>query len=288
MLIYKITHMNSGKSYIGLTTRKTVYQRYREHFYVAKRHHNKKGSPHKFKDILHEENYDKSKFNVTILDTASTLIELIEKEAYYIKKYDTVNSGFNVVNGGSDTVHREAVSKGLIKYWANVDETKRQERIDILKHMISENKENYVNRAKSLAIKNCLPIKLILYGNEHTFQSLYSNNGLKKFCDINNINFYDCKQKAKGTIEQDHEIKCYFLDINGNEIKFNTTRKKFEKSKYTKTKYKSYTLLSPNNKKTVITNLKQFCHEHSLCIKNIYGILNGKEKSHKGWKIYNA
>lgn len=84
--IYKITNKINGRSYIGQS--KDIEKRWKEHV-----HH--KDSPID-KNIyeLGDEN-----FELEVLEECSP-DQLDEKEDFYIKKYDSINNGYNRIGGG--------------------------------------------------------------------------------------------------------------------------------------------------------------------------------------------
>lgn len=47
---------------------------------------------------------------------------------------------------------------------------------------------------------------------------------------------------------------------------------------------KKFKLLSPDGEIYEGTNITKFCQEHELCKENITAVLNGRRKSHKGWR----
>lgn len=89
--IYKITILTTNKSYIGLTN--NVYRRISQHKHYAKR--NIEGRNNLYKDWNRNgiDNY-----SLDILEEFEFLNkrDSYNKEAYYIKKYDTYNNGYNV------------------------------------------------------------------------------------------------------------------------------------------------------------------------------------------------
>ena len=93
---YKISTTKSNKVYIGLTT-KTVEKRFAQHL---------KNSTEKSKNYLPLYQamnlYGKETFSVIQIDTAKDRNELNRKERYWIKYYDSINNGYNVLSGGTD------------------------------------------------------------------------------------------------------------------------------------------------------------------------------------------
>lgn len=94
--IYKITTTKSNKVYIGQTT-KTVGERFAEHL---------KNSTEKSKNTLHlylaMNLYGKETFSVEQIDIAEDRNDLNNKECYWINFYDSINNGYNMMEGGND------------------------------------------------------------------------------------------------------------------------------------------------------------------------------------------
>lgn len=94
--IYKIKTTKSDKVYIGQTTR-TVAERFAEHL---------KNSTEKSKygiHLYHAMNlYGKETFSVEQIDFAENREELNDKERYWIKFYNSIINGYNMMEGGND------------------------------------------------------------------------------------------------------------------------------------------------------------------------------------------
>lgn len=94
--IYKISNSVNSKLYIGQTTR-DVDKRFKEHL---------KSCSEKSKKTLHLYQamnlYGKDKFFVEQIDEANSQEELNEKEKYWIEFYDSINTGYNMMAGGSE------------------------------------------------------------------------------------------------------------------------------------------------------------------------------------------
>lgn len=95
MYIYCIVNKINSKKYIGLTT-KCIYARFNQHIYNAKNTKNTNQLSHAIRK------YGEEYFHTYLLDTASNITELREKEIYYIKQFDTFNSGYNMTVGGEN------------------------------------------------------------------------------------------------------------------------------------------------------------------------------------------
>jgi len=100
MIIYKLTNKYNNKSYIGLTTA-SLEQRLRQHHYES-RH----GVDRPLYRAMRK--YGEDAFIATIIDSASSLQELKEKEQYWIQYYNTygaLGKGYNATKGGDVRTH---------------------------------------------------------------------------------------------------------------------------------------------------------------------------------------
>lgn len=96
MLIYKITNMVNGKLYVGQTTR-TLDERKWQHINNAK-----KGTKTHLYNAMRKYGIDNFVFE-KICDV-DNIEDLNILERYYIAKYDCINSGYNMVDGGNNNV----------------------------------------------------------------------------------------------------------------------------------------------------------------------------------------
>ena len=99
-IIYQATNIYNNKIYIGKTS-KTLEYRKKRHLYTSK---SKKNIY--FYNAINKYGFDK--FIWEILDTADTLVELNEKEIYWINKKNSMNENFGYNthlggNGGAQT-----------------------------------------------------------------------------------------------------------------------------------------------------------------------------------------
>lgn len=82
--VYIITNDTNDKVYIGQTTQ-TLHDRFYSHL------NNPANPMSKIMNEIGEEH-----FKISLLDdTASNLDELLEKEKYYVKKYNSIENGYN-------------------------------------------------------------------------------------------------------------------------------------------------------------------------------------------------
>lgn len=96
MLIYKATSKTSGKSYIGQTV-KSLNQRKSEHKHRALYEKDYKNA---FHNAIRKYGFDDFEWTVIEESDSWTYETLDQKEKDYIKFYDTIKSGYNILEGG--------------------------------------------------------------------------------------------------------------------------------------------------------------------------------------------
>lgn len=113
-IIYKATNKNTNKIYIGQTI-KTLEERKYHHIYRALN----SDISTKFCNSIRK--HGERAFLWEILDTAENAIELDEKERMYIAKYSSIESGYNILEGG-DCSERDgdlmAIQCGSLPFYA--------------------------------------------------------------------------------------------------------------------------------------------------------------------------
>jgi group I intron endonuclease len=101
MIIYKCQNKLSNKVYIGQTT-KSLNDRIQQHIKVA----NQKAKSKFHKALI---SYGIDNFDWIIIDTANSKDELNKLEIYYIKEYNSIDIGYNMVDGGTGGYNQMAV-----------------------------------------------------------------------------------------------------------------------------------------------------------------------------------
>lgn len=91
-LVYKVTNQETGKAYIGVTTR-SMEERKADHIQKAN-----KGMGGYFQEGI--ATYGADAFRWEQIDTATSSNELAEKEKKYILQYDSKENGYNSDSGG--------------------------------------------------------------------------------------------------------------------------------------------------------------------------------------------
>lgn len=157
--IYKLTNLQTNKIYIGKTTR-TLEERLKEHeFYANNEEHN----THLARSIR---KYGINNFKIEVLDTAFSEKELNEKEQFWIKKYNTIQNGYNLTDGGEG---------------GNTYKYKTDEELQQIKNKISLSKK-YEKNPKATKVK----CKNELTQEEYHFNTLIE---MQEFFKENNHNF---------------------------------------------------------------------------------------------------
>ena len=98
MYIYKFTHKESGRCYIGQTIQAPNRRRL-EH--IADSKHTPK--TYHFHNALKK--YGIDSFTFEIIAEATSLIELNLLEEKYVDQYDAINNGFNIRQAGGNKLH---------------------------------------------------------------------------------------------------------------------------------------------------------------------------------------
>jgi len=100
MYIYKFTHIDTGRSYIGQTIQ-NPNQRRLEHIadsrYTSREYH--------FHNALRK--YGIDSFIFEVIDQASSIEELNLLEEKYVEQFDSINDGFNIRQAGGNKLHSE-------------------------------------------------------------------------------------------------------------------------------------------------------------------------------------
>jgi len=107
-IIYKVTHKESGMTYIGVT-KDSLKSRKKDHIQKAN-----KETGHQFQEAIGT--YGPEAFSWAQVDTANTISELARKEKEYILQYDCKENGYNQDAGGGfkKTVYQYSVDDGLL------------------------------------------------------------------------------------------------------------------------------------------------------------------------------
>ena len=128
-VIYKITNLLSGKSYIGQTV----------NFEQRKKDHLKAKDNYSIHKALRK--YGKENFSWELLEENVPQNLLNEREIYWIKYYNTYFNGYNETKGGDD-------GTALVKWIKN---NKTQHKEQALKNLEKAQQSNKINKERHLA-----------------------------------------------------------------------------------------------------------------------------------------
>ena len=107
MIIYKITNNINSKVYIGQTVQ-SLDKRWKRHTWYSTLNRNAMAITNAIKK------YGKENFKIEIIDEASDIIELNEKEVFYIKKMKSLSpNGYNLTTGGFNKFLSEETKKKI-------------------------------------------------------------------------------------------------------------------------------------------------------------------------------
>jgi len=106
MHIYKWTHKETGKSYIGQSIQ-DPNQRRLEH--IAHSRHSDR--TYHFHNAIRK--YGVEAFDWEVIDYANTIEQLNYLEVFYMNKYDSINNGYNLREGGNNKLHSEESKKRI-------------------------------------------------------------------------------------------------------------------------------------------------------------------------------
>lgn len=127
MHIYKFTHNESNRSYIGQTIQ-DPNQRRLEH--IADSRH--KPRTYHFHNALKK--YGIESFTFTVIAEAKTLEELNDLEEFYVNYYDSINNGFNIRFPGGNKTHNPESKKRMSVAQTKAHERRRKNQDGIEKH----------------------------------------------------------------------------------------------------------------------------------------------------------
>lgn len=176
VIIYKITNQINGKVYIGQTIN-TLEHRKQQHLKCAKY-----GNSRHLYNAMRK--YGVENFKFEQIDTANSLDDLNYLETYYIVKYDSVRSGYNMSYGGDNNIMFE--------------EKSRQKHDDIM---------------RSDAVRNKISKSMREYRKIHPFSDEHRRKLSEKAKGNHNFGSGDTRS-----------IGCFCVDEFGNEQHFHSYR----------------------------------------------------------------
>ena len=243
----------TGKKYIGQTIKNNFNLRIAEHFASANKN-NRKG---KFQKALKK--YGRNGFIWGIIEECD-LIELNNREIYWIAEYKTVENGYNLSPGGGQPP--EYFCK---EYLVETPDGERQT-IQNLSQYCRNNDLNIGHLHETLCGKRV----------QHKGYRLIprTENEIEKY-EIQRKNVYE--NRKRGLVKEENGM---FGKNHKNETKEKMLKRKRELFA------KTYHLVSPEGKEIIVkTTLREFCREYELERKSLTNVIKGKAKQHKGWTV---
>lgn len=149
MIIYMARNRINNKVYIGQTKR-TLEERKYQHIGIAL-----SGNGFRFHDAIRK--YGVDNFEWSTLEVVSSLDKLDERELYWIKYYNSYNTGYNSTPGNTNPMHCEDIKK-------HHDEIMRSKEI---RDKISKSMKQRIAEGKFFSEEHRKKISEKLKGNKH-------------------------------------------------------------------------------------------------------------------------
>lgn len=221
MLIYKVENKINHKVYIGQTI-KTLEERKCEHLKYV---HNGKGF--RFHKAIRK--YGEDNFIWSVIDTASTVEELNQKECYWIEYYKSYINGYNSTKGDSNPMnykpsklHHDNVMKSL---------EVRQKISNTMKQRIS--KGEFFTKEHRQKISEKLKWNKHFAGHKRTTTAIEATaKSLRK-----QVSCYDLDGNKVKTFDSVTEAAKWLYNTKCSNYKNLTTLKDLIKRSYVKNKY---------------------------------------------------
>lgn len=295
MIIYKSTNNITGKVYIGQTTQ-TLEKRVNNHIKESKTNKNRP-----FMSAINK--YGKDNFIFEIIDSATDLDELNDKEIYWINYYNSVSpNGYNITGGGQGKkmmVTNELskrISKGL-KNSEKWQETKNSEEYKIKmeksfigwfrgKKFTKEHKEKIweKNKDRILGFNKSTSKKWIVVdkdnniirmtGKEEYFEKLGMDNG-----DISRMS----KILSQGKYRKRYNGYYCFIDNGETDETILSIVSKLDE--FYNTEYKIYNRITQETKILKKDEVYSFCMTENYNYSSFLRMIKGQFKSYKNWVI---
>lgn len=233
--IYKLTFSN-GAFYIGRSI--NIEKRFKDHCSHLSR--NCSGSP----KLQAEYNRLESLPLLDILEEAS-IDTLSDKEVYWIKLYDAVNKGLNVLIGGTDVLYGDTHPQS--KY-------SNEQIVNVLEYLASDTPiYTHIDIEKLTKVKSTT-IKDIVCGKGHTWLKEHFPDTYEKMLLVKNTR--KSVNSMANLNPQANKKTLVYPDV-----------------------------ISPNGTVYTIEHLSNFAKEHGLQASNLSHVLSGRRAHHKGWKL---
>ena len=195
MIVYRAYNKITGKCYVGITTQ-TFVQRKMEHYSRALN----SSRQHKFYLAIRKYGFDS--FEWEIIDRATTLEELTEKEKCYIKQYNSYARGYNCNEGGTIVSEetKKLISKALtgrIVTWGQKTKATRIER------------DNYRNTIVASGADNVNSKSYLIVTPDGASEVI---TGLRAFCREHGLSHNLMLAVSNGSQKHHKGYKCHILE----------------------------------------------------------------------------
>ncbi len=281
---------NNNKYYIGQTINFKI--RFNRHL------NDLKNNCHSNKELQNDYNiYGTPEIEIIEVVTEYSLLD--DKEIFWIDTFDAYINGYNKTLGGKSTgfgennpnaLYSEEIYYEILKKLIYTDSTY----LEIAKELKVSNrvvgtigmltshswlKEKYPEEYALLEAKK--PIKLNSRKELHTeifFELVYNDLRLVEVAEKFNVSTSTVERIAYGTA-------CKYLKIEYSE-EYNILMDKRGTRRVKAARKEDYPLIkSPEGIIYQITNARDFARKFGLQQSNLISLLNGKNKSHKGWTL---
>lgn len=274
--IYKIINISNGRTYYGSCKR--FKQRAREHF--SRLSNNRHCNPFLQNDF-NKCGVKAFEFHVVEVVDASEEQRKIVEQKYIDKAYDVQKTCYNIakktkslprrVFSNDPDITKKILSRKSKEMWADPKMRKKilkrknaAQQTDEYRQACSEaQKKNWEDKERRKKTSKRLKKEHASGAREDAVKTLLENQpkGRKTF-----------KQRLKS----DPEFKKKYQEIG---------RKNIAKRNTEQPKKKYPPLVSPDGEVYEVCGGPTFCKKHGLTKQLLYNVLNGKSKSHKGWRL---
>ena len=294
MVIYKVKNKINGKIYIGQTIR-DLDKRIGGHLRESKL----EGGNKPFVNAIKK--YGIENFEWEIIDEATSLDELDEKEVYWIKQLNSITpNGYNILGGGQKNRMRMAseclskiISDGLKKsekWQKTLNSVEYQEKIK--KFIMSSKGKKFSQEHKNKISQKNAP-RLIEQNKNKSKSWILVDGGnnvlriknLQCFCEQNDLKIHFFVNALRNHIKNIKRHGGYycFLDNQQTDDEILTKCQEYDDLNL------GVVILYDRNKKLVMEILKndlsKFCKENNLDRSNITKVIRGKLKSYRGIEL---
>jgi group I intron endonuclease len=295
MIIYKVTNKVNGKCYVGQTIQK-LEKRIQGHLKESKMENNRPF-------LLSIKKYGIDNFLFEVIDTAKNLIELDDKEIYWIDKYNTISPhGYNITKGGqgkkieSTEELKKSISTGLksSQKWQttlNSEEYKRKMNENFFysnkgKKFKQEHKEKIwlKNKDRVLEFNKKTSKKWIIVDKDNNILRL---TGKEEFSNNFNLDSGNLSRMSKKLFhgKNVNRYNGYYCFIDNGETDELILNLVLDLDKYYAEEIIIYNKLTKESKFLKKNELYSFCEKENYDYSSFLRMTKGQFKSYRGWSL---